>query len=580
MMEALPGITRAHFLKAMSRVPVPDPASPLLAAAAEHVVELQSAVHGSFIDGVPQGRFTLLNREVDFGSLENVEWRRELGEKNNRLWRMNLAYMGYLVPLFRQDARKALRLAQSLLLSMKAQNAWSKHGVFRDVWHPYTVSHRVINLLACMHLLHRQGLQDEGAVLDNIRDEIRLGAAFLLSNTEQDLQYNHLFKNYVSLALVAAAGKDVRFAANKLRDIKSSIHQQFLADGGPAERAPMYHLLSTIDLRILRDCGVLPAAAQDLVTETAIKAAKAAEVMVHPDGDVAMFNDSWSGEAPRASEMIECMNLRPEHPLSVELPKTGYVRLSKGGDNVVMDFGACGPDDNPGHAHADFLSLELSVDGRRTIVDPGVPTYSESELRNQSRSAHWHNGPTIDGEEPIEFWSSFRVGRRGYAYKLPVGECDEHMLTFTAWHDGYAHVGVVAARSICLLPGRGLIIADAWAGPDERPATSSFLVSKNWVRTQGTEFGSIDPKNGQRLRFKTLSGDINSVESAPYWERFGVMENGTRISFVPARDKAYRIAGVCIEWSDSPADWSGEWSQLNARLLNALNHSRAISKII
>lgn len=576
-MRIWPRFTYSRFSAMAQKVPAPNAGSPLLAAVTAHVVQLQQAVHGQFVAGVPHGKFTFLNREIDFGGIERVDWRRELGEKNNPLWRMNLAYMGYLVPLFEDDARTALPLAHDLLTSMRAQNPWSTRGVFRDVWHPYTVSHRIINLLACLHLAQRAGI-DAGPAWDAIVSEIRLGAAFVRANLEHDLRYNHLLKNLVALATVACAADKDGFASHALRSVQRVVLQQFLLDGVQAERAPMYHALSLLDLRILRDACVLPAPARAVIAGACEKAERAMNAMIHPDGDVALFNDSWIGEAPRPTDIVSDLELCPKRPTRFELPKAGYIRLAHGQDSVVMDFGACGPDDNPGHAHADFLSLELSVAGERAIVDPGVPTYSEGELRDRSRSAHSHNGPAFVGLEPIEYWSSFRVGRRGYAFKLPLTLLEEELAT-AAWHSGYMHADGFVARAIRLEPGCGLLIADLWAGASAYRANSSFLIADEWRLSNETPYCFRNVTTGMVLRFTTVEGDSAISGTERYYMRFGVARTGTRVTIVPKQQDGIRIAGMCIFWDREKRDHSA-WLSLRQALISSFRSLREVRSII
>ena len=78
-----------------------------------------------------------------------------------------------------------------------------------------------------------------------------------------------------------------------------------------------------------------------------------------------------------------------------------------------MDVGEIGPDYQPGHAHADFLAIELSLDGARFIVDGGVKEYAEGPDRAWSRSVQAHSTVFVEGEEPLELWGAFRVGQLG-----------------------------------------------------------------------------------------------------------------------------------------------------------------------
>lgn len=564
-METFPGAARARFEKAGAALGAFDLASDRLEAAAAHVVQLQRAVHGAFLDGIADGRFTLLNREIDFGGLEQVEWRRELGEKNNRLWRMNLSYMGYLVALVERYGADAVPVIRSLLASMTAQNPWSSKGVFRDVWHPYSVSHRVINLITCLSLLERRGITPDRETLDAIEAEIRLGAAFLLANLERDLQYNHLFKNFVTLAIVKAAlAEDRGFARGPLREVHASIRQQFLDDGGHAERCPMYHLLSLVDLRILRDSRALEARSADAVDVAIRKGEQVVNAFIHPDGDVALFNDSWLSEAPAAIEMSGEAVARPEAFLRIEHEDVGYARLAQGGDNVVMDYGDCGPDANPGHAHADFLSLEASVAGLRAIVDPGVPTYSEGEMRNVSRSAASHNGPCLVGAEPIEFWASFRVGRRGYAHRLVLDQ--DVQPAIAGWHNGYAPQGLSVARAVRLYPGRGLLVVDIWQGAPGLPEQTSFIVPAPWR----LEDGALIAEGAPTIRPAVLVGEGRGSAAASYCLRFGLPQAGTRLLFAPIGDAKTRQLVTWFDWSGADTPPHADADALSRALLAAM----------
>jgi uncharacterized heparinase superfamily protein len=59
-----------------------------------------------------------------------------------------------------------------------------------------------------------------------------------------------------------------------------------------------------------------------------------------------------------------------------------------------------------------MLSLEISRDGARVLVNSGTSTYDAGEERRYERSTAAHNTLRIDGAEQSEMWGAFRVGRR------------------------------------------------------------------------------------------------------------------------------------------------------------------------
>ena len=540
--------------RAAQRLPSVDPGCAQLAPVAGHVLQWQQAVHGPCLHGIASGRFTLLGRTVDFGSLDAVAWRRDLGEGNNALWRMTLSYFGYAPPLLASGEERALQTIASLLRSLERQNPFAAPGVFRDVWNPYSASHRLINLLVGLHLFERAarprpGSAEELAARAALLKHIGLCAAFVARNLERDLQYNHLLKDYVALVVYSCGAGALPTAWRFLHAaLPACVESQVLGDGGHAERSPMYHALSILDLMVLADAGALDQAASSRIASCLARMRRALVTMIHPDGDIALFNDSWLGEAPAARLLTD-----GDAAGRLILANTGYVQLRSGAEAAIFDCGACGPDDNPAHAHADFLATELSVAGRRFLVDFGVPTYSSGPLRDAARSAASHNGPRFSGVEPLEYWLSFRVGRRGRAYRITDLDCAMATSLWCAgWQDGYARIGATVARCLALYPDAGLLIVDVWRGGEACEAVADFLVSDAWLAHGTRRFEAIGAN--AVVAVDAIAGALASPVPAQHWPRFGEAKPASRLRVSAQDDGAGRWSAIWIGWGgDAPA---------------------------
>lgn len=565
-MRFFPAASRRRIERSASHLPLPDPGRARLLAAARPVAALQNAVYGSSLDGVQEGRFTLLNREYDFGRPEDVSWRGTFHEGNNPLRRMLLAYMGYAVRLLARGRPADLALTLTLLRSLEAQNSFAAPGVFRDVWNAYTASQRLINLLAGLALYREAGGEPDRESEQAILSHVRFAAAFVLTNLEKDLGFNHLMKNLVALSVYQAGVVDPIDALDDARRaIPDVVRQNLLSDGGHVERSPMYHVLAMLDLDILAICEGEEGALGPFLNETRGRAKGALAVMTHPDGDIALFNDSWLGEAPTSATLIGGFRT----PDTARLTETGYVRIGRGGDAVVFDCGPCGPDENPGHAHADFLSLEVSVSAKRLVVDPGVPTYTAGALRDESRSAASHNGPHVAGHEPIEFWKSFRVGRRGRAGEIRDPGLDEFAPLWCAgWQSGYERIGLSVKRFVGLWPGSAVLIADLWIGPRKTQEASRYLVAGQWRLVADDPPIFEDGKD--RVRSRALAGSIAGVDLARSWPHFGVEETAHALVVEPESRAHGRQAALWLAWSDAVEPTSeGALAELFQRLARA-----------
>jgi hypothetical protein len=532
MLKAFP-VSGARYLRGtVSGWPRPDLRREALRRATAHVCRAASAKASMSLEDIEAGTFTFLGRRVSFGSIDTIDWQRDVGDGSNPLWKLNLAYFAYAVPLLSTGDPRALSAIRRMAEGLETQARFDEPGVFGHAWQPYAASHRAINLLAGLSRHLEANPEADASDIDFLCDHVLFCAAYIRRNLEKDIRYNHLLKNFVALSVVASAYDELpRELAFLEHAVPRVLGAQVLEDGGHGERCPMYHAMVLQDVRALRDTGLFAARWHPWLDDVLTRMERALAVMSHPDGDVALFSDSWIGETLPSAALAPLDGLGPDEVL----PQTGYARLAGGDMTVILDCGPCGPDDNAGHAHADYLSVEASAHGHRLIVDFGVPTYSEGALRHQSRSSASHNGPRFAGCEPMEFWSSVRVGRRGRAHLLPADGLPEGIShARAAWCDGYmAHEAGAAVLRLVGLHAAGVVIMDVWRGLDHRPALSGFLVDGEWTPRPGPAGGHLFGRDGAEVAILPVIGSLSAVENAAYWPRFGVESRAHHFDMVP-----------------------------------------------
>ncbi len=107
------------------------------------------------------------------------------------------------------------------------------------------------------------------------------------------------------------------------------------------------------------------------------------------------------------------LGVAPRAPTPVgALPAGGFVRLAAGPFVLIASAAPPSPSYQPGHAHCDALSFELSVAGERVVTDTGVFEYRPGPLRDLARATRSHATVEIDGREQAEIWAAHRVGGR------------------------------------------------------------------------------------------------------------------------------------------------------------------------
>ena len=430
------------------------------------------------------------------------------------LWRYNLHYFDWLWSLdFTSEPH--WRLAREAIAD------WIHHltpPAAAVAWAPYPTSLRLINW--SLLLLGGAGgrLDRDPQLAAAVAGSMWRQLAWLARRLEYHLRANHLFENAVALVLAASCfeGRDAgRWRRCGRRILARELPEQLLPDGCHYERSPMYHA------RILWLLETLAAARPELAAELAIgpyreRALRALDQLVHPDGEIALLNDA-AGHVYRLPPDCSTRQL----PGVWALPDAGYYGArTAAGEYVVVDAAAIGPDYQPGHAHADLLSFEWSLDGHRTLTDTGVYAYQVGESRQYDRSTAAHNTVTIDGLDSCEVWGGFRVGRRVRPSRVEW-QPDGDRFRLAAQHAGFS--GWIHHRSFSWQPGR-LQLDDRVQGRRAGAAVARFHLAPH-ARVESERSGRALVRWG-RLRLAvtfTGPGELR-VEDGWYSCQFGLRQ--------------------------------------------------------
>ncbi len=373
------------------------------------------------------GCFTFLNQPKELGW--PPEWQRAgLG----KLWCYNLHYFEYLWSLDHDDA-----VALALNWTDRHQPGRGQAG-----WESYPTSLRLMNWCGVFFARRREAIEGDMVARDKLWTSIYRQSEWLSGHLETHLLGNHLLENAAALAMVGccfAGDAARRWYRRGCHLLQEQVAEQMLPDGGHFERSPMYHSRVVYALAMLRNLGC--DALDRLVDRPLVRAVDALKLMCHPDGQIALLNDSAFGIYNEPSALCDYAGSPASDTVgNFALPDTGYYGVrTADGSYLICDAGPIGPDYLPGHAHGDMLSFELSLRGQRVIVDSGVYDYVPGPMRQYCRSTRAHNTVEIDGSDQCEFWGAFRVARRGHVRDVrwaPLADGFE----LAAEHDGYARL--------------------------------------------------------------------------------------------------------------------------------------------
>ena len=396
-------------------------------------------------------------------------------------------------------------------------------------WEPYPVSLRIVNWI--------KWAMGGGALSANAAHSLAVQARWLCRRLEFHLLGNHLFAN--AKALVYAGLFFEGPEANEWLGLGCSILarevcEQVLPDGGHFERSPMYHALAVedvLDLVNLMDAAgeaTLPLRAE--IAQRLPAMLRWLQALSHPDGSLALFNDTAQGIAPANGELMRyaaALRFAPTpgtDALVMHLPDSGYLRVEIPPMVALLDLAPIGPDYLPGHAHADTLSFELSIGSQRIIVNGGTSCYGLGARRRYERSTAAHSTVTVDEEDSSEVWSGFRVGRRARP-GVPQVTQEGARCEVECTHDGYRHLPgqPLHHRRWSFDPG-ALTVTDSVGNP-RLPALAHFHLAPGLMPSPtGPGAWVISDRSGELCSVEVLCG-ASRLEPSTHSQRFGAVES-------------------------------------------------------
>jgi hypothetical protein len=356
-----------------------------------------------------------------------------------------------------------------------------------------------------------------------------------LTHLEHNLSYyfspnTHLTGEALGLYVVGTAlpelARSGRWAATGKRILLDEIDRQIDADGGHAERSTHYqrytldfYLLALLTARLAHDPD-----AEVRFRDAARRLAEFTRVMADDNGRLPLLGDDdggmlWPIAGRDCNDVRDSLSLaavlldRPDlapwgvteeavwisgtnavpryltarhKPRGVAvgsraLTGTGYfVARDDHGGHAVFDGGAHGYM-NGGHAHADALSIAVTIDHRPLLIDPGTSTYTcDAALRDRLRSSVSHNTVTIDGRSQSIPFGPFHWRARADA-RLHEWRTNPSFDWVEASHDGYAPVQ--HRRTLLRTDSAGWLIVDEILGTGRHSSATHWHFDPAWTVT-------------------------------------------------------------------------------------------------
>jgi hypothetical protein len=262
---------------------------------------------------------------------------------------------------------------------------------------------------------------------------------------------------------------------------------------------------------------------------------------------------------------------------SLLFPDSGYAVLRSGNGHAVFDVGQHGFL-NGGHAHADALSLVLSVYGRPLLIDPGTGSYTaDARLRDRFRSTEMHNTVVIDGRPQSVPSGPFHWQSTANA-KVEQWRSQAQFDFVEGEHDGY--LPVIHRRAVLRGPDELWLVADHVLGTERHRIDVHWHLDPSWAATETSThvvrlshpdriWANVAATTGVLTRFHADAHGLGWC--APVYGsvvpsltlRFSE-EAQLPVSFITALGAARRPVGLTIETSPVRTAREDMWHRIGA----------------
>ncbi|MCB0749470.1 MAG: hypothetical protein KDC90_18575, partial [Ignavibacteriae bacterium] len=232
-------------------------------------------------DSIKSNKFTFLGITKSFNN--NIEWNIS---SLPLLWKFNLHYFNYIHLLSKNNQ---IDLCKNWISNNSFEN--------KVAWHPYVISLRIINLC-------KANLGDT-----TINSNLYFQAAYLYRNLEFYHPANHYLENARALIFAGlyfeGQGESKKWLNKGLAIFSTEAEAQILSDGMYFEKSVMYHAIILEGL--LDIINVLPENYEQikLFRNYALKMLELLIYSTHPNGSIALLNDSTEEIAPSSHDLID-----------------------------------------------------------------------------------------------------------------------------------------------------------------------------------------------------------------------------------------------------------------------------------
>ena len=386
-------------------------------------------------------------------------------------------------------------------------------------WTGFNCAIRLINWLKILQDISTENMQEDSWEI--IQRSMYLQHRFNLSNIEHHIPGNHVLIQYYSAWLITEIFSDWKTntgSEHSLQKLLEEFDTEFLDSGLHFELSTHYHLqISLVGIYLIGHLKNLNREVPERLMSTMSKASAVIDNFLignyYPligDGCYIFFHESYN------EDFLNFRHLRDNY-LSTESGDAisnydgQYIIIKKNDFHLIFDTGEIGLKQNPGHGHADLLSLVAGYKDTPIFIDPGTFQYNNKVESLELKRTSYHNTVTLNGEDQAKLWGFFRWAYLPSNIHSNVIAADDGVVRIEGGYFGYRHAGGVHHERTIEINEEKLIIKDNLKGGSLRSVQINFILHPDLkIERKADHFILSTGKNNFELR--SNSTELRAVE--------------------------------------------------------------------
>ncbi len=408
--------------------------------------------------------------------------------------------------------------------------AWVENNENKKLaWTGFNCAIRLINWIRIIYSCQSSSMLEENwaVILQSIYQQHKYNS----SNIEHHIPGNHVLFQYYSMWLISLLFKEWFTRGNEeniLTKLVDEFDMEFLNSGLHFELSTHYHLqITLVGLYVYSHLFNLNKSIPELLINIINRSVKVVNTVLlgkyYPligDGCYCFFHKNTDEDLANLNNLLNKLKISVPSDEMISNVDDTYLIISSKCFKTIFDVGEIGLKQNPGHGHADTLSILIGYKNSPVFIDPGTKRYTNSPEDLTFKRTNHHNTVGVGNYDQATLWGFFRWAFIPKIISSNIIQQSDNSILLHGKFEGFYEIGGITHEREIEISDEEVIITDKLEGKLENFIQISFILHPEVkiVKNDGknliiTNSGTVELREQSDITGALNVSDLNIYES-------------------------------------------------------------------